>query len=160
MCVNAAEIAVSKDLYTGNEKSALCNTGEFEALSASKYLNSDTYLKRGDILLSSGHTAIVFSNGSGADNGSGGSSSGSVIPSEVEAAQSLDKALAGKYEVIASALNIRAGAGTGKAFLGTISRGEFVQCYGYYTQAGNVKWLYVQYNDIIGYCSSEYLQKG
>lgn len=160
VCVNVAGIAVSKDIYTGNEKSALCNTGEFEALSTSKYLNSDTYLKRGDILLSSGHTAIVLSNGSGADTSSGRSSSGSVTPAKVEPVQRFDKALAGKYKVTASALNIRVGAGTGKVSLGTISSGGTVQCYGYYTQAGNVKWLYVQYNGITRYCSSEYLQKG
>ena len=146
VCVNAAGIAVSKDIYTGNEKSALCNTGEFEALSASKYLNSDTCLKRGDILLSNGHTAVVLSNGS-------------ATPTEPGTAQDWSEALSGKYKVTASALNIRAGAGTGKVSLGTISRGGIVQCYGYYTQVGNVKWLYVQYNGITGFCSSEYLRK-
>ena len=159
VCVNAAGIAVSKDIYTGIEKSELCSTGEFEALTASKYLNSDTYLKRGDILLSSGHTAIVLSNGSGANTNSGGSSSGSVTPAKAEAAQEFDKSLAGKYKITASVLNFRSGAGTGKATLGTISWGETVQCYGYYTKAGNVKWLYVVYKGIEGFCSGEYLQR-
>lgn len=66
VCVNASGIAVSKDIYTGNEAKALKDTGAFSILTASKYLNADTYLKRGDILLNeSGHTAIVLSNGSG-----------------------------------------------------------------------------------------------
>ena len=59
----------------------------------------------------------------------------------------------------ASALNIRAGAGTGKKSLGTIPNGKTVQCYGYYTKVGSVKWLYVTYNGITGFCSSQYLKK-
>ena len=66
VCVNAAGITVSKDIYTGNQKSALSATGAFEVLTDSKYIGSSTYLKRGDILLGSGHTVIVLSDGSGA----------------------------------------------------------------------------------------------
>ena len=63
VCVNAAGISVSKDIYTGNQKSALQSTGKFDIYTESKYIGSDSYLKRGDILLGSGHTAIVLSNG-------------------------------------------------------------------------------------------------
>lgn len=63
VCVNAAGISVSKDIYTGNEKAALNATGKFTVYTDSKYTGSDNYLKRGDILLGSGHTAIVLSNG-------------------------------------------------------------------------------------------------
>lgn len=63
VCVNAAGIKVSKDMYTGNEKAVLKATGKFEILTASKYLTSSGYLKRGDILLGEGHTAVVLSNG-------------------------------------------------------------------------------------------------
>lgn len=67
VCVNAAGISVSKDIYTGNEAAALKNTGKFDVLTDSKYLTSDKYLKRGDILLKeSSHTAIALSNGSAA----------------------------------------------------------------------------------------------
>ena len=65
VCVNAAGIAVSKDIYTGNELSVLKATGKFDVYTAAKYVGSDIHLKRGDILLGSGHTAIVLSNGSG-----------------------------------------------------------------------------------------------
>ena len=65
VCVNASGITVSKDIYTGNEANALKSTGKFTILTASKYLNADTYLKRGDILLKEGtHTAVVLSDGS------------------------------------------------------------------------------------------------
>ena len=66
VCVNAAGIAVSKDIYTGNQKSALSSTGAFEVLTDTKHTGSSTNLKRGDILLGNGHTAIVLSDGSAA----------------------------------------------------------------------------------------------
>ena len=66
VCVNAAGIAVSKDIYTGNELSALKTTGKFDVYTTAQYVSRDTHLKRGDILLGSGHTAIVLSDGSGA----------------------------------------------------------------------------------------------
>lgn len=86
-------------------------------------------------------------------------SGGSSGTTKVEGAQSKDSSLAGKYKVTASALNMRAGAGTGKKILCTIKNGETVQCYGYYTAVNGVKWLYVVYNGITGFCSSAYLKK-
>lgn len=64
VCVNAAGIPVSKDMWTGNEKAVLKGTGKFLVLITSKHTASPDNLKRGDILLASGHTAIVLSNGS------------------------------------------------------------------------------------------------
>ena len=64
VCVNAAGIKVSKDIYTGNMVRALSNTGQFKVLTASKYLKSDHYLRHGDILVYEGHhTAIVIEDG-------------------------------------------------------------------------------------------------
>lgn len=68
VCVNAAGIKVSGDIYTGNESTALLKTGEFELLDAPKYLTTDEYLKRGDILLYEfHHTAIALENGKKAE---------------------------------------------------------------------------------------------
>lgn len=85
VCVNAAGISVSKDIYTGNEKSALQATGKFEVLTGSKCIGSSDYLKRGDILLGTGHTAIALSNGSKAatNSSSGGTKSIEAIAQEV-----------------------------------------------------------------------------
>ena len=66
VCVNAAGISVSKDIYTGNQKAALQSTGKFDVYTDSKYIGRDNYLKRGDILLGNGHTAIVLSDGANA----------------------------------------------------------------------------------------------
>lgn len=236
VCVNAAGISVSKDIYTGNEKSALLATGKFEAYTSSDYTGSSAKVKRGDILLGSGHTAIVLSTGSGvsasasaAGNSENTSYAGKgigtamakasmnirsgagtsyksygtigkgtavevleVLPSgwykivwpgtscgyaytsnasgeyysytakasaKIEAAQSFDKALAGTYTITASALNIRSGAGKTKKSLGTIPNGKTVQCYGYYTIVDGVKWLYVAYGELAGFCSMKYLKK-
>ena len=63
VCVNAAGIAISKDMYTGNQKAVLMATGQFELLTDSQHLTYDKYLKRGDILLGTGHTAVVLSDG-------------------------------------------------------------------------------------------------
>ncbi len=55
---------VNASCYTGNLRAVLKAAG-FEVLTESKYLTSDKYLKRGDILLNdSAHTAINLSNGS------------------------------------------------------------------------------------------------
>lgn len=68
VCVNAAGIAVSKDMYTGNQKAVLKATGQFDVLTDSKYLTYDKHLKRGDILLGTGHTAVVLSDGDQSGN--------------------------------------------------------------------------------------------
>lgn len=69
VCAQAAGIDIpytsGNAPYTGNMKDKFTSTGYFKAYTDSKYLTSDKYLKRGDILLkSSGHTAMVLENGS------------------------------------------------------------------------------------------------
>lgn len=55
--------ALSQSSYTGNLRARLKAAG-FVEYTASKYLNSDAYLMRGDVLLKeSGHTAINLTNG-------------------------------------------------------------------------------------------------
>lgn len=97
VCVNAAGISVSKDIYTGNEKSALVATGKFTAHTESKYLTTDQYLKRGDILLASGHTAIVLSNGTKAAAGNA-SANASTADNYKEIIRTLQKALNSEYK--------------------------------------------------------------
>lgn len=52
---------------TGNLAAACEKTGEFNILTSTNYTKSKDYLKRGDILLADGHTVIVLSNGSKAE---------------------------------------------------------------------------------------------
>ena len=170
VCVNAAGISVSKDMYTGNEKAVLLNTNKFEAFTDSKYVADSAYLKRGDVLLASGHTAIVLSNGAMVTTTS--TSTQTAKKTSVEATESASNflaSLAGKYTTTAN-LNVRNGAGvTNKSgstnkILVTIPKGTSVRNYGYYNISGSTKWLLVQftYKDVTytGYCSSAYLKKG
>jgi hypothetical protein len=48
---------------TSSMVSAFSSTGEFKVLQESKYLTSDAYLKRGDILVKKGHTVMVHEDG-------------------------------------------------------------------------------------------------
>lgn len=92
---------------------------------------------------------------------------GTTPPKQVkakDAARSLDRSLAGTYTVTANGgLHIRSGAGTGKASLAVLPNGTKVRNYGYYTQTGGVKWLYIQVTldgtTYTGFSSSEYLKK-
>lgn len=178
VCVNAAGITVSKDIYTGNEKSALKATGDFAVLTASEYISKSDKLKRGDILLGSGHTAIVLSDGdkvtptvsnteSNTSNAKPNTSNtGSSVTSEVRAkdgAKSFLTTIAGKYNVTASLLNVRHGAGTAKKIMVTIPKGTEVRCYGYYTQWMGTNWLCIQFTykgvKYTGFASAKYLKK-
>lgn len=101
------------------------------------------------------HSDYVSKGSSGSSSTSAGASS-----KKVDYAQSFNKSLAGTYKVTASdGLNIRAGAGTGKAKITAMPKGAKCQCYGYYTTSGGVKWLLIVYNGQEGFASSQYLQK-
>ena len=148
VCINAAGISISKDMYTGNQKDVLSKTKKFEILTESKYLIKADYLKRGDILLGPGHTAIVVS-----------------IDEEkvVDGAKHFSKASAGTYKVTANKLNVRCGAGTDKDIITTLSKDTELKCYGYYSKVLNTSWLYVQFiygnKTQTGFVSSKYITK-
>ena len=95
LCAKAAGVDVydanGKAPTTGKMRSAYLATGAFEALTDSKYLDSDTYLKRGDVLLKPGsHTAMALDNGAGVqtavDKPAGVIGVGSVVEIKADAA--------------------------------------------------------------------------
>lgn len=67
VCAECAEIDIpyvyENAPTTSSMVSAFKSTGEFEVLTESKYLTADKYLRRGDILVKSGHTVMVLENG-------------------------------------------------------------------------------------------------
>lgn len=148
VCVNAAGIRVSKDMYTGNQKTVLSNTSKFKILSDKKYLITDKHLKRGDILLGPGHTAVVLS---------------AAEAPQLEKAKSFLKTYSGTYRVTADQLNLRYGAGKDRKIITTLSKGTKVKCYGYYTSHFDTDWLYIQTtsngSDFTGFVSARYLTK-
>ena len=79
-------------------------------------------------------------------------------------AKSFDKALAGTYTVTAgSGHHLRHDAGSKTARMIVLPHGTKVRNYGYYTQVGSVKWLYIQvtYQGVkyTGFSSGEWLKK-
>jgi hypothetical protein len=132
--------------YTGNLRSLLKTAG-FTVLSASKYLTSDKYLLKGDILLyENHHTAINVTDGS-------------ATQEKALTAKYFDKTTAGLYTTTAD-LNMRRSAGTEYTRLAVIPKGDTVRCYGYYNLSkDSTKWYLVVYNGNTGYCSSKYLTK-
>ena len=151
VCVNAAGISISKDMYTGNQKACLQATGKFDVLTESQYLTKPDYLKRGDILLGPGHTAVVLANDK------------DTKLTDIDRAKSFKSSLSGTYKVSASNLNIRRGAGTFKKVIVVIPKNTTVKCFGYYTRALGVDWLYIQFTykgtKYTGFASAKYLTK-
>ena len=69
VCAECAGIKIpyngSNAPTTSTMQSAFMSTGQFDLLTDSKYLTSDKYLKRGDVLVKAGsHTAMALENGS------------------------------------------------------------------------------------------------
>ena len=167
VCCNAAGVTVSKDMYTGNEKTILTGTGKFTVYTAAKYVGGSGYLKRGDILLGNGHTAIVLSDGDKVETTAKKETSPATATKVKQkiatgTAQSISKPLAGTYKTTTS-LNVRDKAGTNAAVLVTVPTNTEVKNYGYYTDVNGTKWLYIQFNykDVLytGFASSKYLKK-
>ena len=77
----------------------------------------------------------------------------------VEPARSLSNSYSKTYTVTADSLNMRRGAGTGKAIIKALKKGERFRCYGYYTTNGGTTWLLgVDEDGVSGYCSKKYLK--
>lgn len=148
------------DFITSNEAAALEATGLFE--SRKPYVSqSNTQVFDGDVLVTKtkGHTVVVVSGNARKEPNA--TPTAKVVATD--SARSKNSTLAGTYEVTASALNVRNGAGTGKKVMVTIPSGTAVKCYGYFTTYGGVKWLYIQFVykgvQYTGFASSKYLKK-
>ena len=80
------------------------------------------------------------------------------LDGKFESAKLRNVKLGGQYKTT-SDLNLRKGSTTDYDILVTIPKGEIVNCYGYYNERDNVKWLYVQYSNFTGFVCSTYLKK-
>lgn len=76
-----------------------------------------------------------------------------------EPARYRDAKYKGTFKVVADhGLNLRTGAGIKKSIITVIPSGSKVVCNGYYSKAGTIDWLFVQYGKYTGYVSKEYLR--
>ena len=128
MCICAIAAGIpANSLYIGgnmrttrNMRDAFAKTGKFQVLTDSKYLTSDAYLKRGDILVNEGsHTVMVLTNGSKA-------SSSTITPPKAEE----NKNYCGKGIGTATALsgmNVRTGNSTNYSIIGSVNKGSKVE---------------------------------
>ena len=153
VCVNAAGILISKDMVTRNEDTVLMGTGRFTRLQASKFLNQSEYLKRGDILRKSGHTAICVEGGTGADE--------PVKNHTSIYADYLQKEYKGTYKAETD-VYMREGAAVTYRAMCVVSESSLAYNWGYYSiDDRGVIWLLCEYgkNGIIytGFISSTYL---
>ena len=152
---------------TWTMRKAFSSTGAFDVLTDSKYLTTDKYLKRGDVLVkepqSGGHTCMALENGSVGNPATVSKPAVTTTKSATEVAHHFDKECAGLYKCTAYALFVRDGAGTNKKLMTTIVKGKEVRCYGYYNFVGSTRWLYVQFSQngtlYTGYASEKYLEK-
>lgn len=77
--VNAVGIKVSKDLWTGNMKKALYNTGAFYLYTGAAYTQSDRLLMTGDIILNeASHVIMALEDGPGVSKSTGSSATSSA----------------------------------------------------------------------------------
>lgn len=149
--INIPRVALGGGKYnapvTQTMRGAFESTGAFRVLTEAKYLTSDAYLKRGDVLLrESGHTAMALGNGE-APTAAPVAAAPTGGVKEVTAsgkAHYRAKALEGSYKCTAATLSIRDAAGASAKELTQIKLGETVQCWGYFSVAGTEAWLYVQ----------------
>lgn len=160
---------VNENLTCRGMRKGLQKAG-FEVLDAKKYLTSEKYLERGDILLNdTAHTAIEVGDGKvkaikdtekPQEKPQSKPESSQKLINKLQPAMSFSKSLIGAYKVTASSLNMRFGASADKyGVIVAIPKDKNVNCFGYYTETNGIKWLLVTYGNNAGFCCSTYLKK-
>lgn len=144
-CCISAGAKISPDCWTGNLRSACQKTGKFNILLDSKYLKSDDYLKKGDIILNEkSHVIVALENGSKvAVKKTTKSSSTSKSSKTGKSGKTATKKaeLLGSGRVIArTGLNIRNKASLSGKIVGGLMRGTGVSCYGKKKEGTRTWW--------------------
>lgn len=130
--------SIPETCYSGNIRVALKNRGA-KVFTEDKYLKSDSYLKRGDILLYEGHHVTI-----NLDDGS-----------KVKATN-----IGSTFEVMVTAdsLYVRSGAGKSYNAIGVVHFGEELTVTKT-VENGTKRWYKIKHNNMEGYVSSAYTKK-
>lgn len=141
VCVLYAGISVP-NFSTSSEAKRLLATGRFTEMQGERYTDEPNYLKRGDILVKQGHTAVVLNDGEKAEN-----------------PEPKPKPDTHEYvEVRGGSVRVREGNGTMFPSIGTAHRGDLLPCYG---QAdADPYWYEVDFNGKRGFisCNKRYTE--
>lgn len=140
--VNLAGVEVPPTMWTGIERDQLVKTGQFNSI---EYTDK-TPLLVGDILLASGHTAIVVEVGKSDDT--------------VEFADIFNGEIYGWYYPD-TVVNVRTGPGTDRKILRTVDRTDALRNYGYMSidKRGVVWLLIIDSKNRTGWVSSNVVSK-
>lgn len=120
-----------RDMWTGTEREILMSTGEFVELTDPLLLELGTGLRRGDILLKTGHTAIAIDTDDHTD----------TFPVRIEGC---------------AYTRIRTGPGTEYETLYIIPSGTVLEAFGTSYDDDGYPWYRVRYDGRIGYTGSAY----
>lgn len=144
VCVLYAGISVP-NFSTSSEAKRLLATGRFTEMQGERYTDEPNYLKRGDILVKQGHTAVVLNDGDKAEK-----------PEPTEQEQGEQNTPAAQTEVIKlikvkGSVKVRTGNGTFSKRIGTAKNCELP----YLGQAQSYpNWYMTVFNGQDGYISS------
>lgn len=122
-----------RTMWTGSERALLMGTGAFVELTDPLLLELGTGLRRGDILLKEGHTAVAIDSDNHKDT----------------------------YPIVITGCaysRIRSGPGTEYDTMATVAAGTILNAEGTAIESDGTLWYRVLYNDTMGYTSSVYAQ--
>lgn len=143
VCVLYSGISVP-NFSTSSEAKRLLATGRFTEMHGERYTDEPNYLKRGDILVKQGHTAVVLNDGEKAEKPD-------PKPEQKPTTHEYVKVRGGSVRV-------REGNGTMFPSIGTAHRGDLLPCYG---QAdADPYWYEVDFNGKRGFisCNKRYTE--
>ena len=147
---------VSPNLATGGMLKAFKASGQFDVLTDAKYIQSSDYLRRGDILLRIGHTAVMVDNGKKTESDITQDAepqklpTGRTYPIVVEEFWSAD----GKEYGVHSWCRVRSGPSTDNDILGKAYLGERFDAYGVVED-----WYLIDYHGRLGYIYKDFVSE-
>lgn len=134
-CMISAGAKVSPDCWTGNLRAAAVKTEKFNVLKDSKYLTSDAYLKKGDIILNErAHVIVALESGSKVTVKKTKSTGTSKTATTKNAKRKTGKVVA------RSGVNVRAKASKTSKRMGGLGYGSKVTCYASKKEGSRTWW--------------------